>query len=70
MQAVMQAPCGLVTQLYYKRKFSVYNFTIYSLSDGKGTCYTWDKTEGKEVPVKLQLAYSGTSLPFLLLFMT
>lgn len=47
MQAVMQAPCGLVSQLYYKRKLSVYNFTTYSLSDGKGTCYTWDETEGK-----------------------
>ena len=70
MQAVMQAPCGLVSQLYYKRKLSVYNFTTYSLSDGKGTCHTWDETEGKEVPVKLQLAYSCTSLHFLLLFMT
>ena len=65
MQAVMQAPCGLVSQLYYKRKLSVYNFTTYSLSDGKGTCYTWDETEGKrgacEIPTCLFVYIS--SLP-------
>ena len=63
MQAVMQAPCGLVSQLYYKRKLSVYNFTTYSLSDGKGTCYTWDETEGKrgaceiatDLPIRVHL---------------
>ena len=47
LQAVLQAPCGLVSQLYYKRKLSVYNFTVYSLGDGKGTCFIWDETEGK-----------------------
>ena len=46
LQAVLQAPCGLVSQLYYKRKLSVYNFTVYSLADGKGTCFIWDETEG------------------------
>ena len=46
LQAVLQAPCGLVSQLYYKRKLSVYNFTVYSLGDNKGTCFTWDETEG------------------------
>ena len=47
LQAVLQAPCGLVSQLYYKRKLSVYNFTIYSLAGKKGTCFTWDESEGK-----------------------
>ncbi|KAK7089570.1 hypothetical protein V1264_024516 [Littorina saxatilis] len=47
LQAVLQAPCGLVSQLYYKRKLSVYNFTVYSLADKKGTCFTWDESEGK-----------------------
>ncbi|KAK7475710.1 hypothetical protein BaRGS_00033032 [Batillaria attramentaria] len=47
LQAVLQAPCGLVSQLYYKRKLSVYNFTVYSLTDRKGTCFTWDESEGK-----------------------
>ncbi|XP_070212669.1 uncharacterized protein [Littorina saxatilis] len=47
MQAVLQTPCGAVSQLYYKRKLSVFNFTTYSLADGKATCYTWDETEAK-----------------------
>ena len=47
LQAMLQAPCGVGSQLYYKRKLSMYHFTIYSLSDKKGTCFTWDETEGK-----------------------
>ncbi|KAK7486497.1 hypothetical protein BaRGS_00022298 [Batillaria attramentaria] len=47
LQAVLQSPCGLVSQLYYRRKLSVYNFTIYSLADGEAKCYTWDESEGK-----------------------
>ena len=46
-KAVLQVPCALVSQLYYKRKLSVYNFTVYSLVDGGGTCYTWSEVEGK-----------------------
>jgi hypothetical protein len=26
---------------------SSYNFTVYSLSDGKGTCFLWNETEGQ-----------------------
>ena len=37
----------MVSQLYYKRKLSVYNFTIYANDSGKASCFTWDKTEGK-----------------------
>ena len=48
MQAVMQAPCGLVSQLYYKRKLSVYKFTTYSLSDGKKNSRKVLRLEGKE----------------------
>lgn len=47
LQAVLQAPCGLVSQLYYKRKLSMYYFTIYSLADGEAKYYTWDESEGK-----------------------
>ena len=47
LQAVLQAPCTNVSQLYYRRKLSVYNFTIYSLADGQGYCYIWDETEGR-----------------------
>ena len=40
LQTVLQSPCGLVSQLYYRRKLSVYNFTIYSLGDGETKYYT------------------------------
>jgi hypothetical protein len=44
--SVLPTPCSLVSQAYYKRKLSSYNFTVYSLSDGKGTCFLWNETEG------------------------
>ena len=45
-------PAVLTTQfagdahIYYKRKLSVYNFTIYDNSSANGHCYLWDETEG------------------------
>jgi hypothetical protein len=33
LEAVLPKPCSLVSQAYYKRKLSSYNFTVYSLSD-------------------------------------
>ena len=53
LQAVLPTPCGLVSQLYYKRKLSVYNFTIYSLADGKATCFVWDESNGKRGSVEI-----------------
>ena len=47
LEAVLPTPCSLVSQAYYKRKLSSYNFTVYSLSDGKGTCFLWNETEGQ-----------------------
>ncbi|KAK7489266.1 hypothetical protein BaRGS_00019518 [Batillaria attramentaria] len=40
-------------QLYYKRKLSVYNFTVYSLADGKATCFVWDETNGRRGSVEI-----------------
>ena len=37
----------MVSQLYYTRKLSVYNFTIYSLGDGNASCFIWDETQGR-----------------------
>ncbi|KAK7500448.1 hypothetical protein BaRGS_00008355 [Batillaria attramentaria] len=53
LQAVLPTPCGLVSQLYYKRKLSVYNFTVYSLADGKATCFVWDETNGRRGSVEI-----------------
>lgn len=37
--AALNTPCSLVSSLYYKRKLSCYNLSVYSLSDGRATCY-------------------------------
>ena len=47
LEAVLSTPCSLVSQVYYKRKLSCYNLSLYSLGDHKGTCYLWDETEGQ-----------------------
>jgi hypothetical protein len=49
-------PCSLVSQAYYKRKLSSYNFTVYSLSDGKGTCFLWNETEGQRGSCEIHVA--------------
>lgn len=35
----------LDAQIYYKRKLSVYNFTVYDSRD-EGFCYVWDECNG------------------------
>ncbi|KAJ8043559.1 hypothetical protein HOLleu_10703 [Holothuria leucospilota] len=47
LQAVLQTPFTDVGLLYYKRKLSVYNFTIYEQDTRKGYCYLWPESEGK-----------------------
>jgi len=46
LQAVLTTPHAGDAQIYYKRKLSVYNFTIYKPSTKDGYCYVWDETEG------------------------
>lgn len=41
LQAVMKTPCSLVSQLYYMRKLSCYNLSIYNQSNNNATCYLW-----------------------------
>ena len=43
--AVLTTPSAGDAQIYYKRKLSVYNFTIYDNSSTNGHCYLWDETE-------------------------
>ena len=47
LEAVLQVPCSLVSQVYYNRKLCCYNLSVYSLKDGNATCYLWNETEGK-----------------------
>ena len=33
LEAVLPTPCSLVSQVYYKRKLSCYNLSVYLLGD-------------------------------------
>ena len=41
LQQVLMAPKLNVSSVYYKRKLSTYNLTIYNLKDGSANCYMW-----------------------------
>lgn len=44
LQAILIAPDGEVSSFYYKRRLATYNFTIYNMKNGEGTCYVWNET--------------------------
>ena len=46
-QSVLSTPCGNVSSLYYTRKLSVYNFTVYDQVSGDEFCYVWNETLGE-----------------------
>lgn len=46
LQAVLYSPCSTVSSLYYSRKFSSYNFTIFDQSSKEGFCYIWNENNG------------------------
>lgn len=48
MQSILQLPTSQVGPLYYKRKLTLHNFTIYECKKpNKGFCYLWPETAGK-----------------------
>lgn len=47
LQKVMSLPQSRESILYYKRKLSVYNFTIYDMGTHDGVCNVWDETTAK-----------------------
>lgn len=47
LQKVLQTPQAKSSAMYYKRKLSVYNFTIFSIGDREGYCYVWTEHEAK-----------------------
>lgn len=40
-QKVLVTPYGEISVLYYKRRFTTLNFTVYDLASKIGTCYMW-----------------------------
>ncbi|XP_073948647.1 uncharacterized protein [Choristoneura fumiferana] len=49
-QKVLCTPQSDVSLFYYKRKFSVYNFTIFDIGNTEGFCFIYDETVGKKGP--------------------
>lgn len=47
LQAVFTFPFFKDCQIYYKRKLSLFNFTIFD-STKQGTCFLWDETNWKK----------------------
>lgn len=47
LQAVLQIPCSLGSQIYYMRKLNCYNLSIYYLGSQNATCYSWSDVEAK-----------------------
>lgn len=47
LQAVLPVPCGENSMLYYRRKLSCYNFTVYNIIDKKGYSYFWHEELGR-----------------------
>lgn len=48
MQKVLYCPKTELGDFYYKRKLSVYNFTIFDCTVRQGHLYVWDETIGKK----------------------
>ena len=47
LQSVLYTPCSGVSSLYYTRKLSVYNLTVYDQASKDGWCYLWDECNGQ-----------------------
>ena len=45
LQAVLQTPCSLVSQIYYMRKLNCYNLSVYNLGNKDATCYLWSEID-------------------------
>ena len=44
LEKVLYTPCSKVSVLYYKRKLSTYNFTVYNHATKDGHCYMWNES--------------------------
>ena len=47
LEQILLTPKSFESSLYYKRRLSTYNFTIYDLGKKDGFCYTWNETVAK-----------------------
>ena len=47
LEQVLECPSLEVSVMFYKRKLSVYNLTVYELGNGTGHCYMWHEGQAK-----------------------
>ncbi|KAJ8873345.1 hypothetical protein PR048_026979 [Dryococelus australis] len=47
LQAVLYCPLEHSKPVFYKRKFVVYNFTVYEVAKKQGHCFLWDESNVK-----------------------
>ena len=47
LEQVLSTPNNSTSTIFYKRKLSVYNLSVYSLGTSNGSCMIWNETEGK-----------------------
>lgn len=47
LQAVLNIPFAGDSQIYYRRKLSLFNFTIFDYSNSDGLYYLWDELNGR-----------------------
>lgn len=48
LQAILSLPYAGDSQIYYMRKLSAYNFTIFENPNAHGYCYLWDDINGSK----------------------
>ncbi|XP_052122519.1 uncharacterized protein LOC127749229 [Frankliniella occidentalis] len=48
LQKTLCVPNLDIGEVYYKRKLSMYNFTIYNVIEHQGFCYTWNESEARK----------------------
>lgn len=56
LQTVLTLPYASDAQIYFSRKLSIMNLTVYD-SRKKGICYLWDETRRKKKVWKLKPVY-------------
>lgn len=49
MQKVLSTPRSQISKMYYSRKLSTYNFTIFDMVSKEGICNVWNETTGNRV---------------------
>jgi hypothetical protein len=47
LKQILLTPHNFESSLYYKRRLSTFNFTVYDLGTKNGYCYTWNETVAK-----------------------